>query len=146
MLIDLAAKGLVPYDDIYPLIDLDPRQVRDKIDGEILDRAERLAKTMKKLSDRGLPMPPELTGGEGGGGPPGALPSAMGGAGDMGLPAGPGGLDSGDMQGDSAIGGPGGGLPSAVPGTTADNPTGGMANSLPGQPKSSQLPMGVPTS
>ncbi len=145
MLIELAAKGLVPYDDIYPLIDLDPRQVRDKIDDELLDRAERMAKTMKKLKDRGLPLPPELTGGEGGG-PPGSLPSAMGGPGDMGLPSGPGGLDGADMQGDSEIGGPTGGIPSAIPGANAENPTGGMANSLPGQPKSSQLPMGVPTS
>lgn len=141
LLVEMAAKGLVPYDSIYPLINLDPRKIHEQIDDEIEKNFERKKKLAKKLQMKGFNITMEQllvmdqgAAPVGGGGSPldiggGELPS---------FPTGPGGAPPG------MPGGPTGGLPEVVPGTE-DGATAPVAGGLPGAPAESFLPVGIPT-
>lgn len=144
LLIEMAAKQLVPYSTIYPLLNLDPRQVNERIDKEIEEGLIRKKKLAERLARQGINLPVTLPGQEGevsiGGG---ELPSSFDSSGG-GLPSAPGGLGGAMDAGGSLPGGPGGGLPEMVPGT-AGGATENLAGGLQGAPSESSLPVGIPT-
>lgn len=139
LLIDMAAKQLVPYSAIYPLLNLDPRQVNEKIDQEIESGLLRKKKLAEKLKKQGITLP-ITQGGEEGSidlSSPSSLPSGIG-AGST--PSAPGGLSDAASPESSLPSGIG----EVVPGT-ADGATSTLAGGLAGAPSESHLPIGIPT-
>lgn len=146
LLIELAAKQLVPMSTVYPLLNLDPRQINERIDEEIEENMIRKKKLAERLAKQGITMPlnPEEPPSFGGST---TLPDSIGGGGGasaIGLPGTPGGLGEAANANGSLPGGAGGGLPTVVPGTEG-GPSAGLAGGLPGAPTESSLPIGIPT-